>query len=67
MKLFYVVPGFGTSRPAGKTTTNARGGWKISDKNPSGKYFASVRASRVTTPNGDTILCRKDRSRKVKG
>lgn len=67
VSLFYEVPGFGTSRRVGKATTNSRGGWNIKEKNPDGKYFAAVKASRVTTPAGDTIFCRKDRSRKVKG
>jgi hypothetical protein len=65
--LFVEVPGFGTARRVGKAKTNARGGWKITEKNPRGKYFASVKPRRITTPTGDTILCRKDRSKRVKG
>lgn len=65
--LFYVVPGFNTSRRVGKTTTNANGGWDIKEKNPKGKYFAEVKARQITTASGDTILCRKDRSRRIKG
>jgi hypothetical protein len=65
--LYHVVPGFGTSRRVGKTKTNAKGGWTINEKNPQGKYFATVKPSRLTTTTGDTISCRKDRSKRVKG
>jgi hypothetical protein len=67
VKLFYVVPGFGTARSVGKTQTRADGGWTINEKNPEGKYFASVKPRSITTPAGDTINCRKDRSRRVTG
>lgn len=67
VSLFHIVPGFGTARRVGKTTTNASGGWNISEKNPRGKYYASVKGSRLTTSTGDTINCRKARSRRVRG
>jgi hypothetical protein len=67
VSLFYVVPGFETTRRVGKTKTKANGSWSITEKNPKGQYHASVKARRITTPIGDTINCRKDRSKRVKG
>ena len=65
MKLFYVVPGFQTSRKTGKGKSKANGSWSIGEKKAKGQYYASAKARTIRTTAGDTINCRKGKSRKI--
>jgi hypothetical protein len=65
MALYYVVPGFNTSRRVGKGKSKANGSWSIGEKNPDGEYYAVAKPKRVTTTAGDTINCKKGKSRHI--
>jgi hypothetical protein len=66
MVLYKVVPGFGTGKKTGKGRSKANGTYSIRERRANGKYFVSAKPKQVTTTAGDTINCRKGRSKRVK-
>ena len=66
MSLFYVVPGFNTARRVGKGTSKPNGRWSIKERKADGTYFAVAKRRQVSTTAGDTIDCRKGKSKRKK-
>lgn len=62
--LYYIVPGFGTGRKAGKGRSKSNGTYSIKEPKANGKYFVSAKPSQVATTAGDTINCRKGKSKR---
>ena len=54
----------GSDAVVGRTTTNAKGKYKVFERNPRGRFYAKVKKSEGTA-GGSPVLCLGDRSKTI--